>query len=467
MHPLATSPSQDHPTLRAWVRDAVGLSLRESDTAALQTWLDEQLQRLHLPHIKAYADLLAQNNTIGQNERALLHGRLTTGETYFYRDPAQLRVIAEQLLLPLVQLRQDQRRLRLWSAGCATGEEAYTLAMLLMELPVDWSGWDVRILGTDINPAAIETAREGHYSAWSFRALDASRRLRYFLPQGDTQWRVRPELQALVHFASMDLVQDSLPEGYPPMGAFDLIVCRNVFIYMTPETVTRVTQRLGECMADGGYLVCGHSELLGQNLHGLHTRVFPHSLAWHKTASPEPEPAPTLFTTAPPPSAQDKTGATGVARKTRLLQPQPARQPETASTQTLLDDAWAQANAGNPTKALQLCARIEQQHPLDARPLYLRAQLAQEGGQWSEALRLLDQVLYLEPDTVAAYVESASLYQQLGQHPRARQRVAAACRLLRRLPADTPIAPYESTVAGDLLAYLSAQASTSSGEAGS
>ncbi|MCA9697842.1 MAG: protein-glutamate O-methyltransferase CheR, partial [Myxococcales bacterium] len=149
------------------------------------------------------------------------------------------------------------RRLRIWSAGCSTGEEAYSLAMLVKESEL-FEGWDVEIVGTDLNAAAIERARAAVYGASSFRVLSDERRARYFEPLDDG-WQVRDELRALCRFERHNLVDlESRPIG---LGV-DLVVCRNVLMYLSSEARLRIVSGFYDTLGPGGCLSLGHSESL-------------------------------------------------------------------------------------------------------------------------------------------------------------------------------------------------------------
>jgi len=180
---------------------------------------------------------------------------LTVGETYFLRDPAQISALRETILPDLIDRRAGERRLRLWSAGCSTGEEPYTLAILLREKDIT-SAWDVLLVGTDVNRESLRVAREGHYPAWSFRATPEEVRTRYFVPS-DTGWRLNDSIRRMTRFAWMNLGADSL---MPPSADLDLIMCRNVTIYFDDAATQRLYRALVRALAPGGWLMLGPSD---------------------------------------------------------------------------------------------------------------------------------------------------------------------------------------------------------------
>ena len=213
------------------VAASAGLRLRAQDLESFSRWMVRRVHALTLPGSEEFAQLLAQDGAAGRRERELLITQFTTGESYFFRDQGQFDLIRQKLLPELIERRAKERTLRIWSAGCAGGEEPYSLAMLVLELASGLAGWNVLILGTDINGEALHKARQGEYREWSFRALDAQRKQHYFVRHGD-RWRIGPQLRDMVSFRSLDLVRDHFPDPEAGFERFDLILCRNVFIYL-------------------------------------------------------------------------------------------------------------------------------------------------------------------------------------------------------------------------------------------
>ncbi len=194
-----------------------------------------------------------------------------THETYFFREPRQLRAL-EHEILPLVAAEVDKRpgrrRLRIWSAGCSTGEEAYTLAMLLLRSP-HLRGLEPEVMATDLSQRALARARRGIYGPSSFRDTEGSVTDRYFRPAaGPDQglWEVRPEVRALVTWGRLNLWN---PGEMMMVGQVDVILCRNVLIYFDREGKRRVVDALHDRLKPGGWLLLGHSE----NLLAMSTRL--------------------------------------------------------------------------------------------------------------------------------------------------------------------------------------------------
>jgi chemotaxis protein methyltransferase CheR len=435
---------------------SAGLRLREQDLDALMLWTAERLRKLALPGIEQYAQLLSQDSAVGRQERELLTVRCTTGESYFFRDPGQIDLLATKLLPELIMRRARTRTLRLWSAGCASGEEAYSLAMLVDELAPRLAGWRVLILGTDINREALQKARRGVYREWSFRALDAQRKQRYFEPLGD-QWQIAPRLRDRVDFRHLDLVRSPFPEAASDLAEFDLILCRNVFIYLDAHAVGGITAKFSQALADGGYLVTGHGELFGHDTPPLHMRVYAQSAVFQKNSAPQtladpwltPQLAylPTLADLAPTAAIMPPLAPPAPIVDAAPAAPKP-------NIDQLMHAAREHANRGSSEQAEQDCRQALALSDLDPRPYFLLARLAQARGDSAAAKTLLKKVIYLDASFVAACLELGALHSQDGEHERARRLYETARAALRKLPAQSLIAPYNDSSVADALVYL-------------
>lgn len=449
----------DDPCAR--ILDAVGLRRQEGDELKLRRWLEPRLRALRLPSLCAYAQLIASREPLGQQERERLMGHFSTGETYFLRDRDLYALLARRILPELVERRKTQRTLRLWSAGCASGEEAYSLAMLLDEMSGPLAGWDVRILGTDISGEAIEGARSGIYGQWSFRGFDAVRKARYFR-QCAGGWQVAERLRAMVEFARCDLLHDELPGLAGERAGFDLVLCRNVFIYLSPQAVARIVARLTGRLCEEGYLVPGHGELIGCPTPALQVCSYPEATLYRKSragARAVPDGATTEL-------HADATGRTSpvVSARPRMMAAvaplSPARPRADAAAAShgadalssdpalLLEQAWRDADRGAVEAARAACHRMLAAAPLDPRPYYLLAQLAQEAGAIEEARGLLRKVLYLDPGNTAASLELAELHAQAGDAEGALRMRERVLRELSKAPPQPASVAAKPGVAG-------------------
>jgi chemotaxis protein methyltransferase CheR len=229
--------------------------------AAGRHWrIDAALRTLAQANGMASVEQLAAALDGGRNTVLLdaLVDALLNHETYFFRDRAAFDLLAGAALPRLAESRRYRRRLRIWCAGCSTGQEAYSVAMLLADRPDLWEGWSFDILGTDVAAATIARANDGLYSRFEVqRGLPVQLMLRHFTPEGE-EWRVQPDLRRQVRFARHNLLD-------PPPGRFDVILCRNVLLYLAPELRRLAFDRLASAMMADGLLMLGAGEtVIGQ-----------------------------------------------------------------------------------------------------------------------------------------------------------------------------------------------------------
>lgn len=236
------------------VRQDSGIVLTAAKRGLLTARLNRRLRALHLPDYQAYCDRLEGLN--GGAERRYLLSTITTNVTAFFREEHHFRTLAAEILPPLIATVKAGGRLRLWSAACASGEEAYSIAITILEGFPDAARHDVRILASDIDPRMIACAEAGRYAPECLRSFEARRLLRFFTRVGE-DWAARDELRRILRFAKLNL-----HDPWPFSGQFDVIFCRNAVIYFEAATRQRLWQRFARQIAPGGYLFIGHSERL-------------------------------------------------------------------------------------------------------------------------------------------------------------------------------------------------------------
>lgn len=375
-----------------------------------------------------------------------------SGETYFFRDRGQFDLLRLRLLPELIERQRGTKTLRLWSAGCASGEEAYSLAILVDMLLPARDGWEVVIVGSDIDPSALAKARRGHYGEWSFRMVPATLRQRYFQRLGG-EWALNDSIRRMVTFTTVDLLGDPFPQG--ELQAMDLILCRNVLIYFGADAVAAIANKLAVTLQAGGYLMTGHTELMGIRLPALQSRLFADGVVYQRRV---PEPA---AVTTPARAASSPARAAPAPDKPRPMTPQPAASAPTP--EQLLAQAHAFADRGEYAAAEQRCRSALAAAPLAAEGHFLLAQLAQLKGNFTQAAQLLDKTLYLDPGHLPAYLELAALCERTENLPRVRSLRRAALEIVRALPGDTVIEPYETTAA-EMAQWLSEESATAGDE---
>ena len=449
--------------LKRLILEKTGLWLREQDDKNLLAAIAERMALHHLSSHDDYYRLLLTDDEASRKEFEHISICLTTGETYFFRDDGQFALLRDKILPELIEHRKAERSLRIWSAACATGEEAYSLAMLLDELLPQQAGWNLLIIGTDINTQAINKAQNGIYPQWSFRMAGTGLQQKYFRPHKDA-WELSKRIRGMVKFCSGNLLMDKFPIQESDLHDMDLILCRNAFIYFEPTAVSRIAAKLADTLAKGGYLITGHGELHAHQVEGLRTRMFQESVAYQKSAEHSIADCGMRISELKPESAEGLfLNPHSALPIPQLNTPQSAvphsefRTPQSTIPQSLMVFAWQHANLGELDKAAQSCSEEIKISPLNAEPYYLLALIAQERGNLVEAKKLLKQAIYLDHTFIAAYLELGEIYKRENDAPRAQKMRDTARGLLKILPADTPVAALGASTAGEILFYLEKQ----------
>ncbi|HET8643969.1 MAG TPA: protein-glutamate O-methyltransferase CheR [Vicinamibacteria bacterium] len=275
--------------LRELIHERFGLFFEDGQRATLRSRLLGRLASLDLLSFEDYYHYL-RFGPGRQEEMQRMVCHLTNNETYFFREMPQLHVFADPILRRLKEKKaeQGQRALRVLSAGCSTGEEAHTLAMVIWDSGQFFWSWDVQVTGMDVDTEALDKARRGVYHHNSFRGLNPAVVERHFVrrPSGGAQ--VKDAIRRLVRFRHGNLVEPSSYEGLAPL---DAVFCRNVLIYFSDAMILRVVRFLHEALAPGGYLFLGHAESLSR-ITDLFTPIrFQGAMVYQKAPGAREQPA--------------------------------------------------------------------------------------------------------------------------------------------------------------------------------
>ncbi len=457
-----------------------GLFYPESKRGDLAYGLNTALRASGLPDLDALEQAARAPGPVWD---ALL-AQLTIGETYFFRNAPQFSALRQTILPELIARRSPMRSLRIWSAGCATGEEPYSLAMLLDELLPEREAWHISIIATDINPQFLARAREGLYGEWSFRETTDAQRGRFFTPEGN-RWRILPHIRRAVHFAPLNLVEASYPSIVNGTCALDLILCRNVTIYFEEATTRQVAERFYHALAPGGWLVVGHAEPQASVYHQFLVQNLPDTIVYRKSldaplfgfdpvrgsfslgdqpllhprqearrpadqqrhdGTPHERPRPAEPRPAPEPPADpvaalvwssikarmalgDKVGAERLARDLLL------REPQHGEALGLLGRLCA--DAGDWESARQHCERALVVNPLAVEVHYTLAQVYEHQNRLDEALAAYRRTVFLNRNFVLGTLGMANVWQRMGRRSEAQRSYQ---KVLRQLAGSAPSA---------------------------
>ncbi len=414
---------------------------------------------------------------LAREQIEILASHLTVGETYFFREKKSLEVLENHILPELIRDRrqQGQPHLRIWDAGCASGEEAYTLAILLSRLITDLEEWQVHILATDINPVALQKAVQGNYGKWSFRDTLPEIVERHFVRR-DGRWEILPHLKGMVTFAYHNLAADPYPALANQTNAMDLILCRNVLMYFAAVQARKVLQNLGKSLVEGGWLIVSLTETSMVRLAPLVTVNFPGATVYRKDSGAkqiEPEAVCPTFQPAVNlgnqqkarldfPEALDRLPAWPPELIPAPVPEPPARVPKAEVTAAIGEGALAEpvedlvqkarscADLGDLGAALSWCEQAVATDRLNPAWQYLRAAILQEQEALGEAASSLRTAIYLDQDFIMAHFALGNVTLRQGNTRGARKHFDNVLVLLDGYLPDQALPEAEGITAGRL-----------------
>jgi chemotaxis protein methyltransferase CheR len=244
--------------LRDLIYEYCGIHFAEDNAYIIHRRLQPRLDALSLTDYADYYRYLRSCDPAARRmELEEIVDRVTNNETYFFRESYQLEAFKDEILPEIYKQRPRGKRLSVWSAGCASGEEAYTIAILILESGL-FADWDVRVFGNDISRRCLSVARKAHYGRSSFRATD-ERLVRRYFREAEGKQQVREEVRALCSFGQINLIDEQMMRL---VGDIDVVFCRNVLIYFDVDSRRRVIGNFHKKLVSGGYLLLGHSESL-------------------------------------------------------------------------------------------------------------------------------------------------------------------------------------------------------------
>ncbi len=445
------------------ISSRLGLHFPAGRRQNLEHGLKEAAADLGFARTADYAEwLISANLTPAQFQTLADH--LTIGETYFFRENYGLDILKDKIIPALISKRARRKpSLRLWSAGCSTGEEAYSLAILLDKYFPQLKDGQVTILATDINTRFLEKAQRAIYRQWSFRNTPEWVQRMYFSHTADGQFVLHPRVKNRVSFAHLNLAEQRYPSFANNTYNMDVILCRNVLIYFNRPTINRIIGRFVQTLAPTGRLLVGPSEAAFIAHPQLRPLPLGKGTVFQKETAAQPNqpkapPRPVFQPAATPPPRPPKP-ATPVkpAAKTDILAEVASLLAQSAHQQAamlLLNALKTEENSAPPKSTLltllaQVCANqgnleqaltwIEEAILVDKLTPdhhYLRGTILQEQNRLNEARKAFKRALFLDPDFVPAHFALGNLSRQNNEPGRANRHYQAARQALKQHPAD-------------------------------
>jgi len=435
------------------------------------------------------------SGSFSKEQEDILASHLTIGETYFFREQKSFEILEKRILPELIASRRGrEQRLRIWSAGCSTGEEPYSLAILLSRLIPDLREWHITILATDVNSRSLGKAEQGVYGEWSFRGVPEWIRQRYFTRRADGLFELPHGIRRMVTFAVLNLAEDTFPSLATNTNAMDIVLCRNVLMYFDPQLQQRVIKGFQRSLLDNGWLLVSPCETSSAFSASFETVMFPDAAFYRKGANGEKPhrivpPAPAQPVPAPPPVTSPPVAAKRPRPQIIEQTPPPEfapyeealalyRQGSYADAAEMLSGPLARcegatvaaamfekgaalmaqslANLGKVASALEWTEKAIAVDKLNAGLYYLRATILQEQGTPSQAIASLKQALYLDHAFVLAHYTLGILTLQQGKPREAGRHFENALTLLGACQGDDPVPGSEGMTAARLSEIITA-----------
>jgi len=440
---------------------------------------------------------LPGKSNLSKGQMEILINHLTVGETYFFRDNKLFDALRNEVLPELIGRRRGKDQyLRIWSAGCCTGEEPYSIAILLRQLIPDITSWNITLLATDINPNFLKKMESGRYRDWSFRDTQPDFRYRYFTKTADGCYQIEAGIKQAVTIDYLNLAADNYPSLHNNTNAMDLIICRNVLIYLVPELIMKIGDGFNKSLTDGGYLIVAPSEVSSITSSGLSAVNYPGTILFRKgdvIPSVMPLPGPGQWTLFPLPvserqspdlagSAMQVTTLTNeipipVSGKTsRITEPGIYARAEdlykkgfNTSALKILEEAvqngkddtklfgllaHVHANLGNLHLAFTWSEKAITSDKMNPSLHYLQAILLQEQKHYEAAIASLRCAIYLDQQFILAHMAMGSLLSTVGKSKESYKSFKNAMQYLKAMPAGAEVPESDGTTTENLMKYL-------------
>jgi chemotaxis protein methyltransferase CheR len=391
----------------------------------------------------------------------ILAEKLTIGETYFFREPQILDVFREMIIPSLIHERENTTRsIRIWSAGCCSGEEPFTLAMILCEILPNIDTWDISILATDINRRFLDKASKGKYTQWSFRDTPENIKKKYFTSSG-TQFEISQKIRRMVTFAPLNLVEDAFPADRNNTTSMDVIFCRNVLMYFTPEIAKKVGEKFYQSLSENGWFITSQVELSDDLFHLLNKVNYRNSFLYRKTKkavgnhrrSRQSEIIkPTKATTTK--RHKLKTGKAEFVHRRKAELPADSHQTSNNQITKLLGNTRDYANKGDYENAFKWAEQLIEADPSNPEGYYYKGMILFETGKLEMAGQQFKKALYLNPEHLLSHFQMAAFCLRTGNEKQARKHKQNVTNLLQKIPDDTLIPGTDGMTAANLKSLL-------------
>lgn len=446
---------QTFQQLQAFLVRKSGLYISGDRMGVLEEKVRSRLSSCGMENIEHYFQFL-QYNSEGAAELKNLIDLLTVGETFFFRNQPQFNALREAILPAMIQSKGARKSLKIWCAGCSTGEEPYSLAILLNEMGFFDPSWKVSILATDINRRSLEAAQRGAYSERAVQEVPADQLQRYFTRQG-RRYLLSDEIKSRVEFRRHNLVGDEF--SLEEMRDLDVVLCRNVTIYFNLPTTQRLISQFADCLTPESYLFIGHAETLWGISEAFDPVEFPDTFVYRKRNPRAAKPAFSLHKamarkSVPPTVPKPVVASVPAIPPARPVSSKPVAQAHRAAppfdSEALLAEAQRLADQGAHEKALESLRQVVAQDNLCIQAYYLMGVLLSTLKRYGEAIDVFRKLLYIDGNLILSHYHLGTLYQALQDKARAEKEYSNCLKLLEGSQEEEPIPYVDGLTAGVL-----------------
>jgi chemotaxis protein methyltransferase CheR len=468
-----------------------GIHFHENQWSSLERYLKNIAKELNIADDIESLSRFLSKNSFSEIEFDALSKHLTVGETYFFRENVALQLFSKEIIPALICERTgNEQRISIWCAGCSSGEEPYTLAMILKELIWDINYWRIDILATDVNTDALRRAKAGTFPAWSFRETSDEMKQKYFTKNGK-HFEISSEIRQMVTFKKLNLANDVFPSETNSTQNFDVIFCRNVLMYFLPEKAKEVAGQFFAALNENGWLITSQVELNDEYFSPFARKMFEHGIFYQKTEIVQEQNNYDALVRAVKPMNKKglKPSTKKIAAKKKQVATTPKRKNSvkqvvasshvlnTMNAARLFADAryvecaaWCErylaanpfdkqialllikscANAGKLNDAKRWIERLIPVDGANAENMYLYATILMEQNDWETAEKALIKTLYLNPVHPAANFNLANTMKRLGKIKPAIKYYANLLNLLDNLDDNEVVPELDGMTAGRL-----------------
>lgn len=451
MKPALFLSKEDFTFFQELLIQETGIYFEEERSGSLLLALESRLKETDCSSYRQYYGLL-KSYPVGNLEMRNLLDLLTTTETYFFRNSEQFDVLIADVLPRIIREKMNSadKSIRVWSAGCSRGNEAYSIAIAIMEVFSSYENWYISILGTDVNRPALFSAQDAVYGQHDMGHLSKEYQSKYFVRDG-SNYILNDNVKKMVKFEYHNLAKD--PFTMEAMQNLDIIFCRNVTIYFDFETTRQVINNFADCLLPGGLLFLGHAETLWQISDKFESVQYPNTFLYKKSFHPAEEESIKPFIHLPSIDFESTILSAPITPQEQMphIIEEEAEKVSEGYIRAHLSNAYILADQGKYTDAVNTVAEVIKADNLSIEAYYLLGVILYRTDDLKEAQAQFRKVIYIDPDIIMAYFNLANIYLHQKEYSKASFEFQNVVKLLAKKEKEEKIRFHEDFTADFLL----------------